>query len=90
MHNIKFSRRVGLLLIILLLSGFTTSTIPVAKAEDSFSLGLAFASGSFRNLWERADLPVYLGRANRSYTWGPEAWSYREEAYEKTACPISG
>jgi len=58
-------RRCGhVLTVLILLFALVAPVASVAGAE--------FAHYEFRRTWERTDLPVQLGRAARTWMWGPE------------------
>jgi hypothetical protein len=42
-----------------------------------------FADPAFQRVWERADRPVAEGRADRSWTWGPQPLAARPEPYKE-------
>jgi hypothetical protein len=43
-----------------------------------------FASPRFEQVWRGADLAVQQGRANRSWTWGPQPWFDYKEVYQQS------
>ncbi len=45
----------------------------------------AFADIAFRQLWQRSDLPIAVGRITRSWMWGSNGWATRNEAYQQAA-----
>ncbi|MCS7051203.1 MAG: hypothetical protein NZL87_06280, partial [Thermomicrobium sp.] len=57
-HHWRFALVVALLLAV---------TVPATQVA-----GAEFARYEFRRTWERTDLPVQLGRAARTWMWGPE------------------
>ncbi|HEX2914182.1 MAG TPA: hypothetical protein VH186_25500 [Chloroflexia bacterium] len=77
-------KRSGIGLAILLLLQFILASALPASAAQSPSADVSFASGSFRKVWERSDLPVYLHQTQRSYTWGPEGWAFGNEPYAES------
>jgi hypothetical protein len=58
----KWSLRLSMLLVLLMLATLT------ASAAD-------FASPAFKRIWERTDYPVQQGRADYSWVWGPEPFT---------------
>lgn len=73
----------GLVLAMVLLLQMAAGSVSPARA-DSPSAFASFASGAFRKVWERPDLPVAVGKASRSFTWGPQGWAFREEPYTES------
>ncbi len=74
----KFS---GLAVVTLLMLQFVLTATPPTLAAGS--AGTSFANGAFRNVWEAPDLPIAAQKASRSFTWGPEGWSFGTEPYEE-------
>ncbi len=84
MPLVKVSRRTtlrGLFVMLLVLQMTLLTVTPVGAAG---SADFSFANGAFRKVWERPDFPVAVQKATRSFTWGPEGWSFREEPYAES------
>ncbi len=62
----------------LLISCFTLfASIPFQGQAAS----VPFADRAFQAVWERTDAPVALGKAERSWYWGPQPGTSRQEPY---------
>ena len=57
------------------------TALPVSAAGSG---DYSFASGAFRKVWERPDLPVAVQKVQRGFTWGPEGFAFLDEPYAET------
>jgi hypothetical protein len=71
----------GLALVILLALQLVALALPASAAG---SAAYSFASGAFRQVWERQDFPVVSQEVSRSFTWGPEGWAFLQEPYAES------
>lgn len=70
----RFNNRVRLAALIVLLSGLFCLPTNVTQAE-------AFANPSFQRVWAQSDQAVKQGQASRTWLWGPEPNTARQENY---------
>jgi uncharacterized protein YkwD len=57
---------------------------PPSEPEPVIPGQLESASPAFQRTWEDADGPVFLDEINRSWLWGPDAFSIRTEHYSNS------
>jgi hypothetical protein len=69
----KLSKRITLAALLLLMSGFFCMP---AQAE-------AFANPAFQRVWGQSDQAVKQGQANRTWLWGPDPGTSRQEPYDQ-------
>lgn len=71
-----------LALVSLLILQLAVLALPASAAG---SARYSFASGAFRQIWERQDFPVVSKEASRSFTWGPAGWAFLQEPYAQSS-----
>jgi len=75
-HSRRAARGLSLLAVVAtLLLAFGGGLAPTPAAAD------AFASAAFQRVWQRADLPVAEHLVARSWLWGPEPHTAKQEQY---------
>src|SRR5690349_14509974 len=71
----RFSSRLRLAALMVLLSGlFCLPSVSVIQAE-------AFANPAFQRVWTQSDQAVKQGQVSRTWLWGPEPSTARQETY---------
>ena len=60
----------------------TPTATPAPGAAPTLPAGVAALDAAAAARWRAADLDVLRGAAARTWTWGPDAFAVREEAYD--------
>jgi hypothetical protein len=79
----KGLRAAGTLLILI---GIVLPSLHVASAQDALAVWPSEwqADSAFYNLWSRADAPVAMNAAARSWLWGPLPFAVANEDYQES------